>query len=95
MMDVAIRNAYRTTASREKWTKEVHVDEAFDDLLLGRIPFSCSSNNSEYNPCADVWSNNSLWKRGLNFWFTPAWMLRYVMHIEQQPLVKSGQKKFM
>ena len=33
MMDVAIRNAYRTTASREKWTKEVHVDEAFDDLL--------------------------------------------------------------
>ena len=33
MMDVAIRNAYRTTASREKWIKEVHVDEAFDDLL--------------------------------------------------------------
>ena len=33
MMDVAIRNAYRTTTSREKWTKEVHVDEAFDDLL--------------------------------------------------------------
>ena len=33
MMDVAIRNAYRTTAFREKWTKEVHVDEAFDDLL--------------------------------------------------------------
>ena len=33
MMDVTTRNAYRPSANREKWTKEVHVDEEFDNLL--------------------------------------------------------------
>ncbi|PTE68393.1 hypothetical protein BUY46_07960 [Staphylococcus devriesei] len=33
MMEVTTRNAYRPSANREKWTKEVHVDEEFDNLL--------------------------------------------------------------
>lgn len=33
MMDVTIRNAYRPTGAREKWTKEVNVHDDFDNLL--------------------------------------------------------------
>ncbi|MCE5090250.1 FUSC family protein [Staphylococcus devriesei] len=33
MMEVTTRNAYRPSANREKWTKEVSVDAEFDNLL--------------------------------------------------------------
>ncbi|GGG92776.1 FUSC family protein [Staphylococcus pragensis] len=33
MMDVTMRNAYRHSAKRENWTKEVHVNDEFDNLL--------------------------------------------------------------